>query len=475
MKKSDLTRREFLTKASVGIAVASVANRAAAAAMEPAAAAVHAGPPASSGVRVAVFSCDITPPVGSPMEECAPPIATSVDGPLLAKGVILEDGRTRYALCTVDYCELRTGAYDLVRGKLAAVLGVNERQIEVHSLHQHDAPLYDTTADMLLDLTPTPPHLGVPEFLETVSDRIAAAALDSLKQLHSCTHIGSGKAKVEKFASNRRIPMPDGKIGVRLSHCNDPVLIAAPEGLIDPWVRTVTFFDQDRPIVRLHYYASHPQSYYGQGHINPETIGLAREHMEKEEGVPQIYFTGCAGNVAAGKYNDGSHPLRGILADRLQQGMRGAIAATQKADLTEIGWKSTDVRFAIRTEPDYSEAHYREVIVDPQQPYHKRTGAAMGLAWIERLKIRPGVDISCYRLGPVGILNLPGETFVEYQLYAQSLHPDNFLAVAAYGELGTGYICMDKTVAEGGYEPTASYVGPPSEERLKNAIRDVLG
>jgi len=268
--------------------------------------------------------------------------------------------------------------------------------------------------------------------------------------------------------------MPDGSIGIRLSHCTDPVLIAAPEGLIDPWVRTITFFNHDRPLVRLHYYASHPQSYYGQGHINPDTVGLAREHMEKEEGVPQIYFTGCAGNVAAGKYNDGSHEFRGQLADRLQQGMKAAIAATQKAQLTEIGWQTAEVRFAKRNEPDFSEAHFRDVIRDPKQPYQRRAGAALGLSWYERLKVRPALVISCYRLGPAWILHLPGEAFVEYQLYAESLRPNDFLATAAYGELGTGYICMDKSAAEGGYEPTASFVGPPSEELLKAAIEEVL-
>ena len=66
----------------------------------------------------------------------------------------------------------------------------------------------------------------------------------------------------------------------------------------------------------------------------------------------------------------------------------------------------------------------------------------------ERLRIKPTVDITCYRLGPATILHLPGEAFVEYQLFAQSLRPDNFAAVAAYGELGTGYICTDKAFAE---------------------------
>jgi hypothetical protein len=426
------------------------------------------------GVRAAFFSCDITPPIGSPLEECNPPVATSVDIPLLAKGVVLEDGKGRYALCALDYCELRTGAHDLFRRKIADALGVNEMHVEVHCLHQHDAPLYDTHADMLLDLVPSPPHLGVPSFLESVSARVAEAAGGALGRLEPFTEVGYGKAKVEKFASNRRVPMPDGTIGVRYSSCKDPVLIAAPEGLIDPWVRTVTLASGRKTIAQLHYYASHPQSYYGKGHMNPETVGLARDRLEKEEGAPQIYFTGCAGNVAGGKYNDGSHESRLQMAERLYQGMKGAVAASQRANLSAIQWKRSEVRFALRAEPDFSENHFRDVLTDPNQPYHQRTKAALGLAWYERLKVRPGVDLTSYQLGPATLLHLPGEAFVEYQLFAQSLHPDGFIATAAYGELGTGYICTDRAFAEGGYEPTQSFVGPPSEARLEAAIREVL-
>src|SRR5208337_2540477 len=190
------------------------------------------------------------------------------------------------------------------------------------------------------------------------------AARDSLEKLQPLTHVACGKAKVEKFASNRRVPLPDGTIGIRLSHCNDPVLIAAPEGLIDPWMRTITLFNRQNPIARLHYYASHPQSYYGQGHLNPDTPGIARERLDKEEGVPQIYFTGCGGNVAAGKYNDGSHENRTVLANRLYNGMKAAIADTGKPAPATLSWKTAEVRFVPREEAEFSAEHFRAVLVD---------------------------------------------------------------------------------------------------------------
>ncbi len=48
------------------------------------------------------------------------------------------------------------------------------------------------------------------------------------------------------------------------------------------------------------------------------------------------------------------------------------------------------------------------------------------------------------------------------------------VAVAAYADLGTGYICTDKAYDEGGYEPSATKVGRGSEAQLKEAIVDLL-
>ncbi len=405
---------------------------------------------------------------------CKPPFATSADIPLLAKGVVISEGETRYVLCALDYCELRTGAHDLFRRDLADALGVNELQVEVHCLHPHDAPFYDTYAEMLVEMVPSPPRTTDLEFIGVASERVASAAHEALQKLEPLTHIACGKAKVEKFASNRRVPLPNGTIGVRLSHCNDPVLIAAPEGLIDPWIRTITLLNGERLIARLHYYASHPQSYYGQGHMNPDTTGIAREKLEKEEGIPQIYFNGCAGNVAAGKYNDGSHPIRMVLANRLYDGMKGAIAASGKPAPATLGWKSTNIKFPLRQEANFSPEHFRKMLTDTSQTYPVRMTAAIALAWYDRVKMKPSIDISSYRLGPANIVHLPGEAFVEYQLYAQSIRPDNFVAVASYGDGGTGYICTDKAYSEGGYEPTQSFVGPPVEEVLKQGIREVM-
>jgi hypothetical protein len=381
-----------------------------------------------ASLRVAYFESDATPPLGYPV--FGKPIQ-AIQEPLLLKGIILEDRANRIVLAALDWCTMRAVAYREFRRKLAEAAGTRESCVAIHCIHTHSAP-YSGDVEA--------------KFLEEATDRAAAAARAGMARMQPFTQVGVGQAKVEHFASNRRVPGNDGKIRVRYSATKDASLRAEPEGLIDPWLRTVTLFGAERPIVRLHYYASHPQSFYGDGRAHPDTPGWARARLEKEEGIPHLYFTGCGGNVTAGKYNDGSPEARERLVDSLVAGMKGAIASTRREPVSAIAWKTSPVSLEWRT--------------DAKAP--------------EPTELQPPIDLSRLSLGPAEILGLPGEPFVEFQLHALSLRPDRFVAVAGYGDGSPGYICLDKAFSEGGYEPTAARVGPPTELRLKAAISDLL-
>ena len=58
-----------------------------------------------------------------------------------------------------------------------------------------------------------------------------------------------------------------------------------PEGGIDPLLRTITLLRGDKPLVRMHYYATHPQTYYLDGRASYDFPGMARQRLQEEEGV----------------------------------------------------------------------------------------------------------------------------------------------------------------------------------------------
>ncbi len=112
-----------------------------------------------------------------------------------------------------------------------------------------------------------------------------------MEQAQPVTQIGFGQAKVEKVASNRRILGADGKVKIiRWSSTTDSAAIAAPEGLIDPWLKCVSFWNDETPLVAMTYYATHPQSYYGKGDVTCEFVGIARNDREKQVQIPTYSF-----------------------------------------------------------------------------------------------------------------------------------------------------------------------------------------
>jgi hypothetical protein len=241
-------------------------------------------------------------------------------------------------------------------------------------------------------------------------------------------------------------------------------------------LKLISFWDGPRPVVALTYYATHPQSYYRTGLANPDFPGIARDQRQDATKVPHVHFDGAGGNIGAGKWNDGSHENRQILADRVATGMAKAWAATAKLPITaaDMAWESIPVELPPAAYLDV--AKLEAVVNNAAKPARERCVAATELVWLRRCLARETIDVSCLHLAKARVLHLPGELFVEYQLAAQKLRPDLFVAVAAYGDYGPGYIGTEIAYSEGGYEtsPHASLVAPNVEQILLDVIKRLL-
>lgn len=435
------------------------------------------GPPAYAAtpqqLRVAAFRCEITPRQGEPLIWDVP--LTKVESALRAKGAVLQSGRQRYVLCAFDWCEIGNESELAFRKVIAKAARTKVSNVALHCVHQHSAPYADRGAHKLLDAAPSPPlHLS-DRFLNEVSKRLTDAVRSSLTRLQPFDQIGTGEANVQRVASTRRLHGDEGRILVRYSTSGkDPKLADAPEGFVDPFLKTITLAYQGKPLVRLHYYATHPQTFCCDGRASSDFVGQSREALEQSEQVPQIYFTGCSGDVTVGKYNDGTPRAQTELAERLLAAMQSAIASTRWAPAGTVQWRTTPLMLPLRTNVDSMVAACRSRIENTNgSPGSRVYEGAMRMSFAKRIR-RP-LDLSSVQIGNMHILHLPGEPMLEFQMFAQRSRPESFVAVAGYCDCGPGYICTDQALTEGGYEPGASNVGAGSEARLKEAIRHLLG
>ena len=424
-------------------------------------------------IQASTFQSDITPPIGHPLCAGWYPPAKAIEDPLSALGLILvPDGEAPVVLCALDWAELSNGDYDRWRRDLADAVGTEADRVAVHCIHAHDTPWPDRDAQDLLDSHGCTDVIMSGDWAEKVRQRAAEEAGTAMEKLQPCSAITIGQARVDKIASNRRVMGEDGKVwAVRWTKTRDPEVRAAPEGVIDPMLKSIGLWNDDTAIAVLHYYAVHPTSMDGTGVVTPEFVGLARNRRTQDHAVPHIYFTGCGGNVTAGKYNDGIADNRELFTTRIHDAMKASEGEWQRQPLTDLRWVIEPVHLPPRE--DLDEENLLAALAESAKSAKVHSKAAIMLTYLRRREIP--IPITCLHLnGQVAILNLPGEIFIEYQLYAQEVRADAFVAVAGYGDLGTGYITMEKSFEEGGYEPVDAFVSGKSEKTMRTAIEKVL-
>lgn len=437
-----------------------------------------ADPPSEQAAvaRIANFAADVTVPLGHPLMGGGIEPARSVADPLWARGVVLEGAGPTVVLCAVDWCEIRNAAYERWQRALAEAADTRPECVFLASVHQHDAPVADLRAEEILRNRGLEGSICDLQFHEKAVENTAAALADARKSSQPLTHVGSGQAKVERIASNRRYLSADGQVRYdRTSSTRDAAARDADEGTVDPFLKTVSFWNGDRPLAAIHFYATHPMSSYGRGEVSADFVGLARRRRAADDPrVHEIYFSGCSGNVTAGKYNDGDPANRGELADRLYRGMSEAFAATRRHALERWAVRQAPIRLKPRSSQGFTADDLDAALQAGARPFSQCL-AAMGLSWLERAGGGIELPAPVIDFGPVKLLLLPGESYVEYQLYAQQIRPDAFVAVAGYGECATGYIPIERAWREeDGNLRDWCWVNPGAEQPMKAAIRRAL-
>ena len=430
--------------------------------------------PATAELRVGVFDIDASPPIGSPL---AYDPTKEVTSPLSFRGIVIAGSGSPIVLCAVDWIGIANEGQDAFKSRIAAAVETPQNRVVVHTLHQHDAPRCDFSVEELLREYGLSGTGFDPAFAYDVAQRAAVAVKKALDEAQPVTHMGTGTGIIEKVASNRRILGEDGKvIHVRYTATKDPKIRAFPAGTIDPELKLLSLWNGEKPIVALSWYATHPQSYYRTGGANPDFPGIARNMRQTSTGVPHVHFNGAGGNIGAGKWNDGSHENRQILADRVSAGMEKAWDSTKKTPVTadDVAWNFEPV--VLPAAPHLDKKTLLAELADEKATPAAKWAAGSNLHWLRRCLEKDTIDIACLSIGKARVLHMPGELFVEYQLSAQKLRPDLFVAMAAYGDYAPGYIGTEIAYRQGGYETSerASRVAPSVEKTLMGAVKKLL-
>ena len=460
---NESTRREFLKTSALAGGASLVAPRLCATA-------------SARTTHLASFRFDVTPPLGHSL--CGGWIkpVLAVDDPLEAIGFVILGAGAPIVICAVDWTGILNEAHVAWRTALAEAADTTPDRVAVQCVHQHNAPFVCFDAERMLSEQPDLPPVFDRDFHRRCLDAARAAVSAALPKARAVTHVAHGSARIESVASNRRMARAaDGSVTkMRGSSCTDAALIALPEGPVDPRLRTVAFFDRGKKVAACHYYATHPMSFYGDGRVTADFCGLARKRRQQDEpDCTHIYFTGCAGDIAAGKYNDGSPAARARLTERMYRGLVASEEDLRPEPLGDVAWRTTEI--TLQPNPALGAAADLEKLMGTKPAAAAlRMRPAFKLALLRRCERQAAVALSALHVNDISLLHLPAEPFVEYQLRAQALRPDRFVATAAYGDGGPWYLPTRAEFPFGGYEVEHAFCAPATADRLMEAMARLL-
>ena len=425
-------------------------------------------------LRLATFRFDVTPPEGHSL--CGGWIrpVVGVDDPLEAMGYVLLGIGEPIVVCAVDWTGLANSAHIQWRKALADAARTTIDRVAVQCVHQHNAPFACMDAQAIVQEQGDLPDIVNPVFFDRCLKNAGDAVTKSLKKTTPVTHIAHGEARVEKVAANRRIIGLNGKlISQRGSSSRKPEHHRFPEGLIDPMLKTVAFYNGNKKLVASHFYACHPMSYYGDGRVSADFCGLARRRMQKQEpDCLHLYFNGCGGNIGAGKYNNGSKEARIELTQRMFDGITTSNATLKPEPIRSFAWETEDILPPL--DPRFNEEQLLVGIRNKTNRVVARNRPSYTVAFIRRVKEGIPITLSSLHVNDISMLHLPAESFIEYQLRAQAIAPNRFVACAAYGDGGPWYIPVKEAYPQGGYAVGVAWCSPQIDPLMSNGIQTLL-
>lgn len=377
-------------------------------------------------LKASTVKIDCTPDIGFIVGLSEQPAEKILD-PLFLRGLLLEDGNGRYFIGSLDFCALMGSAYQDLRCAIADSIGAPQDNVVIHCIHQHDAPLLMFEAERCMGI-----DRGYYQWWQDKIKEVADAVGNAVEQLRTVGTVGHAAFKLEGYASNRRVRQENGTISTRYSRCADPVLRNAPEGTIDPMLRTIVFEDETGVrIASLSFYATHPQVANNGKVFSADAPGEAMRLVSKRypDGL-HIFFTGTGGNITAGKY---THPsdiefnlknFGALLADGIGRNMKALV----KCPAADARWSKASFPFPYR---NFDFEKLKLFVTDPETPAnHKRSDAAIvGVFEYHNGKLE--YPVFAFECGGARIVMLGGEPFIQYQLFINSLSGNKFTAVAA--------------------------------------------
>lgn len=394
----------------------------------------------------------ITPPLGGTWPEAFIDLRAGVLDDVHARLLWVDDGAGRGGgalLVSLDV--LMVGLPELQRLETALVqaTGLAPEAVWIMVSHSHSAPIVGAIDD----------YTGLGPYWQAVCAQAAVTA-GKLRDCLQPVRLERGTGTCD-FNVNRRLPGPNG--------CSmRPNL----EAVCDKNVPVLAFRGDDGALVGLCYsYCCHPTILLGP-QISGDYPGQTSLALEAEhDGTVALFLPGTFGNVRPHLVDEQGDFRRNCTADdaadcarQLQVAVNQSLATTDHCQVNAVTARRIlhDLPLAqLPTTDEIDEIlrlQWQDLAQLPAVAIHQQLGLRSWAQAVEAARAQPPTGMafrfSYLALGPVQLVGMSGEFFLEYGIRAQQIFGADTIALG-YTHGCQSYVPTDRALLEGGYEPGA--------------------
>jgi hypothetical protein len=447
-----------------------------------------------SPLKAGAHAQDITPPQFpiSVNGNMADHLAHAAHDPLHARCLVLANDATQLALVVCDSCMIPREIIDSARRRASYRTGIPAANILVSATHAHSCP---TVAGVFQ----SDPDENYQQFL---SDRIVEGIERAWKQLEPA-RIGWTTVIDDTQVFNRRWKLKDGVLGenpfgqrvdrVRMNPGYNNPDVLEPAGPVDPQVSVLAVQNRaGRPIAVLANYSLHYVGGVPGDAVSADYFGEFAVRLNRligatggERPCVSILSNGTSGDVNNVNYRLTTAPRRmpfeqiGVVAESVARRVAEAYQAIQYSDRVVLGSVDAELTLGVRKpSPDEAAAANQLLADTPERPlkgtkliYARET--SLLASYPDTVPVR----IQAVRIGDLGIVSSPCETFTETGLAIKQQTPFKHSFTIELANGYNGYLPTPQHHEWGGYETwraRSSYLATDAEPKVRALQLELL-
>ena len=442
---------------------------------------------------------------GAATSNITPKIGTSINGNMKdgtvkhihdethARCIVLDDGKTKLALLTVDLCMIYREELDAAKQRAHELTGIPVENMMMSAIHTHSGG----TACSVFQSDPDP------EYLKFLRERIADAVVRADNNL-TAARIGWAVGKEDSQVFNRRWKMKPGKPLMNPFGGEDQVKMnpgvgnpdrLEPSGPVDPELPIISIQTiEGRPLALLANYSLHYVGGTGPGEISADYFGMFAERMKDllesdKDGFPPfvaMLSNGTSGNINNINWHANEAPpaLPPYVKMRQVANVVAAEAYKTYQTIRYQNWISlasaqTEISLGVRLPKKEEIERAKGIIAKAQGPIMNSMEEiyARETMLIKDFPKQVPLILQAFRIGDLAITAAPVEIFVEIGLEIKAKSPFKPTFTTSLANGYNGYLPTPEHHKLGGYETwraRSSYLEVDASPKVTRTLFELL-